>query len=142
MTKYDATGTLEWIRQIGTSEPDHSVSGVSVDGQGVSRYSREVEAAVYFSVLEALQNTTKYADASTVTIGLSAGDGMLTFEVADDGNGFDMETVTRGAGLNGIADRLDTVGGTIHVDSTPGAGTTVTGSIPVPERAPVASELA
>lgn len=115
---------------------------VSVDGQGVGRYSREVEAAVYFSVLEALQNTTKYADASAVTIGLLAGDGMLTFEVADDGNGFDMETVTRGAGLNGIADRLDTVGGTITVDSTPGSGTTITGSIPVPELAPVASELA
>ncbi len=104
---------------------------VSVDGHDVGRYSREVEAAVYFSVLEALQNTTKYADAASVAITLARSDGNLTFVVADDGSGFDMATVARGAGLNGIADRLDTVGGTIHVDSTPGDGTTITGTIPL-----------
>ena len=44
---------------------------VSVDGHDVGRYTREVEAAVYFSVLEALQNTTKYADAASVAITLA-----------------------------------------------------------------------
>ena len=98
---------------------------------GIERYPREIESAVYFSVLEALQNTTKYANAGSVTVTLSGDDGMLTFVVADDGDGFDTDTVTRGAGLNGIADRLDTVGGTIHVDSAPRAGTTITGAIPL-----------
>ena len=104
---------------------------VAVRGDGIERYPREIESAVYFSVLEALQNTTKYANAGSVTVTLSGDDGMLTFVVADDGDGFDTDTVTRGAGLNGIADRLDTVGGTIHVDSTPRAGTTITGAIPL-----------
>jgi signal transduction histidine kinase len=104
---------------------------VSIDGDGLDRYPRDVEAAVYFSVLEALQNVGKYAEASTVTVTLSANDGMLTFQVVDDGRGFDPASVAPGAGLNGIADRLDTIGGTMHVDSAPGAGTTITGTIPI-----------
>lgn len=104
---------------------------VSIDGDAVGRYSRDVEAAVYFSILEALQNSGKYAEASAVTVTLSANDGILTFEVADDGRGFDPASVAPGAGLNGIADRLDTIGGTMHVDSAPDAGTTVTGTIPI-----------
>lgn len=104
---------------------------VSISGDGCGRFSREVEAAVYFSVLESVQNSTKYAGASSITITVSTSDRALTFEVADDGDGFDPETVTLGAGLNGIADRLDTVGGTIHIDSTPGVGTTITGTVPI-----------
>jgi signal transduction histidine kinase len=104
---------------------------VSIDGDRLGRYPRDVEAAVYFSVLEALQNVGKYADASTVTVTLSGNEETLTFQVADDGRGFDPASVAPGAGLNGIADRLDTIGGTIHIDSTPGEGTTLTGTIPI-----------
>ena len=64
---------------------------VSVHGDGLSRYSREVEAAVYFSVLEALQNSAKYAEATSATVALSTNNGSLTFEVRDDGQGFDAE---------------------------------------------------
>ncbi|MEX1280061.1 MAG: ATP-binding protein [Acidimicrobiia bacterium] len=103
---------------------------VSISGDGCGRFSRDVEAAVYFSVLESVQNSAKYARATSIDITLSAEDGTLTFEVTDDGDGFDPETVTLGAGLNGIADRLDTVGGTIRIDSTPGVGTTITGTVP------------
>ena len=104
---------------------------VSVRSDGIARYAREIEAAVYFSVLEALQNTSKYADASTATVTLTATNGALAFEVTDDGNGFDAAIVTKGAGLNGITDRLDTVGGTVHIDSTPGHGTTIRGTLPI-----------
>ncbi len=104
---------------------------VSVHGDGVTRYSRELEAAVYFSVLEGLQNAAKYADATSVSVTLADDDGSLTFEVSDDGNGFDADTVARGAGLTGIADRLDTVGGTIDIDSAPGLGTRITGRVPI-----------
>jgi len=104
---------------------------VTVRGDGFGRYPREVESAVYFSVLEALQNAAKYADATSVTVTLANSGDSLTFEVSDDGNGFDAETVARGAGLTGIADRLDTVGGTIDIDSTPGLGTRITGRVPV-----------
>ena len=104
---------------------------VSVHGDGISRYTRDIEAAVYFSVLEALQNTAKYAEATSATVELGTGDGAFTFEVRDDGNGFDAATVARGAGLTGIADRLDTVGGAIHIDSTPGGGTRISGTVPI-----------
>ena len=104
---------------------------VSVHGEGVTRYSRELEAAVYFSVLEGLQNAAKYADATSVTVTLANRGDSLTFEVSDDGNGFDAGTVARGAGLTGIADRLDTVGGTIDIHSTPGIGTRITGKVPI-----------
>ena len=51
----------------------------------------------------------------------------------DDGRGFDMTAVERGTGLQGMADRLDAIGGTFSIDSEPGAGTTVRGSLPVPD---------
>ncbi len=104
---------------------------VSVHGGGVKRYVREVEAAVYFSVLEALQNTAKYAEATAATVALVTDNGTLTFEVSDDGHGFEPTTVHHGAGLTGIADRLDTIGGRLRVDSSPGHGTRITGTIPI-----------
>ncbi len=104
---------------------------VEVVADGVGRYPREVESAVYFSILEALQNTAKYGQASRAVVTLSAADGGLSFEVSDDGVGFDPATVTYGAGLNGIRDRLDTIGATWTITSTPGHGTLITGTIPI-----------
>jgi signal transduction histidine kinase len=102
----------------------------TVDADGVGRYPQEVEAAVYFSCLEALQNIAKYADAHGARIRLHASDGDLRFEVTDDGRGFDPETAPRGSGLQGMADRLEALGGSIDVESAPGRGTTVTGRVP------------
>jgi len=112
-----------------------SVVAVSVEADGVGRYPREVEAAVYFSCLEALQNVAKYADASSATVRLMDGDGRLRFEVADDGRGFDAEETSYGTGLQGIADRLAAIGGELHVDSAPGSGTSVVGDLPVAQPA-------
>ena len=110
---------------------------VSVHADDLPRYDREIEAAVYFSVLESLQNCAKYSGAPEAWVTLSNGDGHLRFEVRDEGRGFDTASVDRGAGLNGIADRLDTVGGEVDIDSTPGRGTLVRGSVPISERAAV-----
>ncbi len=107
----------------------------TVLADGVGRYPRDVEAAVYFCALEALNNVAKYAGATQAAISLRQADGHLTFTVRDDGAGFDTSTVVAGAGLQGMADRLDAIGGTVAIDSAPGAGTTVTGSAPT---APVA----
>lgn len=104
---------------------------VSVAGDGVGRFSRDVEAAIYFAVLEALQNTAKYAGAKAVSVALTYTGTNLAFEVRDDGAGFDVATADRGAGLDGMADRLDTVGGSVEIDSRPGHGTIVSGSIPL-----------
>jgi signal transduction histidine kinase len=104
---------------------------VEVHPDGVGRYPQEAEAAVYFCVLEALQNVAKYADASAAVVRLSEEDGHLVFAVADDGRGFDAATTSKGAGLQNMADRLDALGGSIAITSSPGAGTTITGRIPV-----------
>jgi signal transduction histidine kinase len=104
---------------------------VAIEADGLGRYPPDVEAAVYFCVLEALQNIAKYAGASSARIKLrSAGDG-LTFAVTDDGAGFDPRVTGYGTGLQGMADRLAALGGEIHVTSSPGSGTTVQGRIPM-----------
>ena len=102
----------------------------SVEGDGIGRFGQDVEAAVYFSCLEALQNVAKYAEASRATIALSNGDGSLSFTVTDDGAGFDAAQTSYGTGLQGIADRLAALGGTLDVHSSKGEGTTVTGRLP------------
>ena len=104
---------------------------VEVEPDGIGRYPEETEAAVYFSCLEALQNVAKYAAASSATVRLAQSNGSLTFEVIDDGRGFDPEAAERGSGLQGIADRLAALGGTLAVRSAPGEGTTIAGALPV-----------
>ena len=104
---------------------------VTVRADGIGRFPQETEAAVYFCCLEALQNTAKYARASAAHISLSAADGALTFAVSDDGAGYDSARTPMGSGLRNMADRLAALGGRLEVRSAPGAGTTVTGRLPV-----------
>jgi signal transduction histidine kinase len=106
---------------------------VRIDPDGVGRYGQDVETAIYFACLEALNNVAKYADASTVEIRLSQANGEVRFEVVDDGRGFDMSAKGHGTGLQGMADRLDAVDGTLEVTSAPGEGTSVRGRVPVGE---------
>jgi signal transduction histidine kinase len=104
---------------------------VRIDADGIGRYDPQVEAAVYFCVVEALQNVTRYAEAQNVAVSLAQVDGALTFEVTDDGIGFDPAEVARGVGLTNMIDRIDAAGGTLLIDAVPGRGTTVRGSLPV-----------
>jgi signal transduction histidine kinase len=102
---------------------------VSVDTGGVGRFPQPVETTVYFCIVEALQNTVKHARASSAHVALREADGEVTFTVTDDGTGFD-PTGPRGHGLTNISDRLDANGGHLQLDTTPGHGTTITGTIP------------
>ena len=104
---------------------------VEIHPDGVGRYRQDVESAVYFCCLEALNNVAKYADASHVDIRLSSSDGELRFEVTDDGRGFDRSITGYGTGLQGMSDRLDAIGGSIDIVSAPGEGTTVLGRLPL-----------
>ena len=105
---------------------------VSVEAEGIGRYPQDTESTVYFCALEALQNVAKYAAASQVTVGLSVVGGGLQFRVTDDGAGFDPGLTRKGTGLQGMADRLAALGGTLQVHSQPGHGTTVQGWLPGP----------
>jgi len=106
---------------------------VTIEVEGIERYPQDVEATVYFCALEALQNIAKYAGASRAAIRLSCSGENLQFTVSDDGTGFDTAAARDGTGLQGMADRLAALGGTLHLRSQPGHGTTVSGRLPVPE---------
>jgi signal transduction histidine kinase len=104
----------------------------TVDCNGAGRYPRELEAAVYFCCLEALQNAAKHAgEGARATVLLGGHDGTLSFEVIDDGRGFDPTMTANGSGLQNMTDRIGALGGTVRIDSAPGRGTTVAGEIPI-----------
>jgi signal transduction histidine kinase len=117
-----------------TAQARKSPLPVTVTGDGIGRFPQEVEAAIYFSVLEALQNIAKYAEAQHAEIRLARDADALTFEVHDDGRGFDAGATGYGTGLRGMADRLAALDGDVSVTSRPGEGTTVDGRIPVGAR--------
>jgi signal transduction histidine kinase len=104
---------------------------VEVSTDGVGRYPAEIETAVYFCCVEALQNAARHAPGSAVQVSLAEDGAEVTFTIADDGPGFDpaADTTTKGAGLRNMSDRLAALGGSCRVDSSPGRGTTVTGRI-------------
>ena len=116
------------------SQARKAIVPVRVNAEAVERYAQDVEATVYFCVLEALQNVQKYAKASGAVVRLRGEEGGLTFEVEDDGTGFDAATVMRGAGLTNMVDRVDALGGVVDVTSAPGSGTRVFGNVPAPIR--------
>ncbi|HEV2950576.1 MAG TPA: ATP-binding protein [Actinomycetota bacterium] len=107
---------------------------LSVDSDGVGRLPIEIEAAIYFVCLEAMQNAAKYARATTMRVRLTRDDDGLAFHVEDDGIGFDAAKTQSGTGLQNMRDRLAACGGDVAITSSLGAGTTVSGRLRVPER--------
>jgi two-component system, NarL family, sensor kinase len=103
---------------------------VAIDADGVGRYDRHLESAVYFCCLEAMHNATRHAHASTLRVELTGGDGALVFAVSDDGTGFDRGAVDGGAGLANMTDRIEGIGGELEVASSPDGGTVVRGRVP------------
>ena len=120
-------GLTEALRAAATRSP----LSVSIDADGLGRYTSELEAAVYFCCLEAMQNAAKHAPESNVAISLRETDGVMHFSVKDDGPGFDVATATAGHGYVNMSDRLGAIGGTIQWRSAPGEGAEITGSIPL-----------
>ena len=107
---------------------------VDVQARDIGRYEQDAEAAVYFCVLEALQNISKYAEAKNVVIRLHEDGGNLSFEVKDDGKGFDVATTPTGAGCHNMSDRLEALDGHLEIRSAAGDGTSVVGTLPVTRR--------
>jgi len=89
-----------------------------------------MKAEVYFCALEALNNVAKYAEATRATVTLSKQNARLTFPVHDDGRGFDPNATGRGAGLQGMADRLEAICGEPAIETSPGDGTTALDRVP------------
>jgi signal transduction histidine kinase len=121
-------GLAEALRAVAA----RSALPVAVEVHDVGRYPSEVESAVHFSVLEALQNVLKHAvGARRVVVRVDGGaQGELRFSVRDDGDGARQGELRAGAGLTNMHDRLAAVGGEITVTSAPGVGTVVRGRVP------------
>ena len=101
----------------------------SVSRSQMHQLPSRVAAAAYFVCAEALTNAAKHAAASRVTVAVTAGDGQLRVEIEDDGVGG--ADPGRGSGLRGLADRVETLGGTLQVESVPGHGTRLAAEIPL-----------
>ena len=104
---------------------------VRMESDGIGRYPIELEAAVYFCALEALQNAAKYAHASEIVVSFREDGGALEFAVTDDGVGFDPAANGSGTGVQGIRDRISVFGGDATIESKPGEGTIVRGRVPI-----------
>jgi signal transduction histidine kinase len=102
---------------------------VEVVASPEERLPGAVEAAVYFVVSECLANIGKHAEAEQATVAVSERDGVVTIEVSDDGIGG--AELNGGTGMQGLADRVGALNGSLAVDSTPGAGTRVTAVVPL-----------
>jgi signal transduction histidine kinase len=121
-------GLAEALKSAALSIP----APVVVRSIGIGRYAGEVEVAVYFSCVEALQNVLKHAGPDAAcTLTLRQDGTRLCFEVRDFGIGFDPAVMQRGNGLGNMRDRVEAVGGTLTVTSSKGHGTSVWGSVPV-----------
>ena len=106
-----------------------------IDAGRVGRYPPNLEAAVYFCVLEALQNAAKHAPGSTVRRRAARERRHARrSRVRDDGPGFDPTVPSEGMGRTTMADRVGALGGTVRWESAPGAGTAVVVDVPLPAR--------
>ena len=107
---------------------------VTVHGDVAQRPVPAVESALYFTVAEAVTNVAKYAQANEVVVSITASEHHAEVEIADDGHGG--ANPANGSGLRGLVDRLGALGGHLHVDSPPGAGTRVLAVVPLSPHQP------
>jgi signal transduction histidine kinase len=121
------SGLAEAMRAAGNRSP----LAVTVSAGEIRRYTPDIEAAVYFCCLEALQNAAKHAPEARVEVRIWEESGGLLFSVTDDGPGYDAKVARRGHGFVNMADRLGAIGGTVRWESEPGHGSQVLGSIPL-----------
>jgi signal transduction histidine kinase len=139
------TRTLEDLRRLARGLHPHVLSEHGLEGAlaalaqdfpvpieiqvSGSRVETQIEIVAYFVCAEALANVAKHASASRVTVSVAAVGGRVRVQIQDDGVGG--ADPAHGSGLRGLGDRVETVGGTLQVESVPGGGTRLTAEIPL-----------
>ena len=134
MTRRAVVDAKRVVVKVGSSSLTTAAGGLdpSFSGDGVGRYRSELESAVYFCCLEALQNASKHAGAGArISIRLQATDRLLLFQVSDDGVGFDRVPAHDGVGLRNMRDRVDAFDGRLEITSARGRGTAISGALPI-----------
>lgn len=120
-------GVVEAVRAVAAHVPIHA----EVEAHDVGRLPTELESAVYFCVLEALQNALKHAaGARNVYVRFDGMGDRLSFSVRDDGAGTSSGALAAGEGITNMRDRVAALGGNVRVTSTAAVGTTVRGWVP------------
>ncbi|MBT0767568.1 hypothetical protein KIH74_01445 [Kineosporia sp. J2-2] len=119
----DQVGLAEAVRRIGAAQP--VTVDVDLPEQGLPM---PAQVAGYFVAAEAITNAVRHAQASRIDVRGADTGGTLRLTIEDDGRGG--ADIGSGTGLSGLGDRVRAAGGTIHLDSPPGAGTTLTAEIP------------
>ncbi|CAN5582854.1 hypothetical protein BH10ACT3_BH10ACT3_13780 [soil metagenome] len=123
-------GLGEALRAAGNRSP----LPTTVEAEDVGRFDTDLEAAVYFCCLEAMQNAAKHAgERATLQVTVVRSPDHVEFSVRDDGAGFEEGVFVGGHGFMNMEDRLGAIGGRLSVASAPGQGTTISGTIPVPD---------
>jgi len=130
----DADGLAEALRKrVDLLRRVHDVR-LSLRTRGPVRLQdRTVEREVLLVASEALANALQHAGASAIDVSLDTGGDAVRLAVADDGTGFDLAATRRAShrlGLTSMRERAEALGGTVHVDTAPGAGTRVTLEVP------------
>jgi signal transduction histidine kinase len=113
------------------SAADRCPLTVTVEIDQVGRHHPDVEAALYFCCVEAMQNAVKHAQARSIKLGCGVDASTLWISVTDDGIGFDAATVSGGRGIDNLRDRMGAVGGELEVIAQRDAGVTVCGRAPI-----------
>ena len=104
---------------------------VALEADGVGRLPEAIEIAAYFCCLEAMQNAVKHARAPSLIVTIRRQARELAVTICDDGDGFDPSAARRGVGMRSMAERVESLGGSFELRSSPGAGTVVTARLPL-----------
>jgi signal transduction histidine kinase len=128
----DDFGLLPALERLTQGFAEHTGISVDLEATGLSeRLPVEVETAIFRIVQESLTNVVKHAQASSVSIVLTRGDGRIKAVIEDDGRGFEPETMGEGIGLVGMRERIELLDGSLTVESSERSGTTIAIEVPV-----------
>ena len=127
---------VDRVRARGELEIDLDVDLAYEGGREPTRHAPELEATLYRTVQEALNNAIKHAGATRARIRVEETNGKVTATVEDDGRGFDPEAAHEGFGLLGMRERVALAGGELEIGTRSEGGTRVTATMPVRRAVP------
>lgn len=122
-------GIVAALERLGDRIERETGIAVSVEATGAS-LDRDEEVVLLRCAQEALSNVRRHANATSAVVSLVVDDAAAALSVGDDGAGFDASLPRSGFGLDGLADRLALVGGSLAIDTAAGRGTTLTARLP------------
>jgi signal transduction histidine kinase len=126
---HPATLSVRGIGPALRSLARRSAVPVNLDVTIDARYPEPIEIAAYYVASEALANAMKHAQASRIGISVAMRNSSLLLSIGDDGIGG--ADPARGSGLTGLADRVQALGGSMHIHSAAGVGTHITAHLPL-----------